>query len=73
MQEGVEIEILTPQKNITLIVENLKNAKGDSILYSYSNRIVSFACPPKLQADELQIGCVLRCCKKQILQKFKGL
>ena len=73
LQEGVEIEILTPQKNIIVLVENLKNAKGDSILYSYSNRIVSFACPPKLQADELQIGCVLRCCKKQILQKFKAL
>ena len=29
LQEGVEIEILTPQKNIIVLVENLKNAKGD--------------------------------------------
>ena len=66
LQEKAEIEILTPQKNITLIVENLKNAKGDSILYSDSNRIVSFD-----YQNELQAGLILRCCRKKIIQKFK--
>ncbi len=69
LRQEMEVEILTPQKNIAFFIENLKNAKGDSILYSDSNRVVSFDCPNKATSKGYiqkhnfclwQIGWVLR-------------